>query len=110
MQLHNQVKNNFKTSKLDKWQATDYFDNSTDCFSLFLEKHFAFFKTDWESFVQVTRTDLYMDSKHSNLNPNQKQQGFKLYLGFETLKLPCFTISLYLMETNPLHAFRNVLV
>ena len=40
----------------------------------------------------ITRTNLYMDSKHSNLNPNQKQHKFKLHLGFETSKLPCSTI------------------
>jgi len=42
--------------------------------------------------VQGLRTDIYIDSKHSNLNPNQKQQGFKLLHGFETLKLPWSTV------------------
>jgi len=51
------------------------------------------FKTDWASFVQVTRTDLYIDSKHYNLNPNQKQHNFKLHHGFETSKRPCSTVA-----------------
>jgi len=42
----------------------------------------------------VSRTDLYIDSKHSNLNPNQKQHNFKLHHGFETSKLSCSTLTL----------------
>ena len=60
--------------------------------------------------MQGLRTDLNIDSKHPNLNPNKMQHSFKLYLGFETSKLPCSTISPYLMETNPWDAFWNVLI
>jgi len=109
-QLSSQVKNSFKTFKQAKLQTTDYFEDSTGCFSLCLEKHFSLFKTDWASFVQGSRNDLYKDSKHPRLNPNQKQHNFKLHHGFEISKLPCSTISPYLMETNLWDAFRNVLV
>jgi len=43
-QLFNQVKNSFKTFKQAKWQTTDYFEISTDCFSLCLEKQFSLSK------------------------------------------------------------------
>jgi len=55
------------------------------------------------------RTDLNKDSKNPNLNPNQKAAQLQASCGFETSKLPCSTISPYLMETNPWDAFRNVL-
>jgi len=41
--------------------------------------------------MQGTRKDLYKDSKHPRLNPNQKQHNFNLHHGFETSKLPCST-------------------
>jgi len=55
------------------------------------------------------RTDLNKDSKHPNINPNQKAAQLQASCGFETSKLPSSTISSYLMETNPWDAFRNVL-
>ena len=41
--------------------------------------------------MQGLRTDLYIDYKYSNLNPNQKQHSFKLHHGFEISKLSCST-------------------
>jgi len=55
------------------------------------------------------RTDLKEDSKQPNLNTNQKATQLQASCGFETSKLPCSTISPYLMETNHWDAFRNVI-